>query len=279
MDLPTDEDVPVVNALIIALCSSGRHDFDTVMNVAADLSDRRARFEPTTVATLSLLHLDRDELHDVIDLLHTHAYHYSSTERATVREMLVAHCLDPKTPVARSWDAYAIIRDVFDELSRGPRTQLMTNFFTHDRPDMAVHVFNHMRSHSREDTMPTVDTYVTAFMGAAARHDLESLEVLHNQLKLDFNITLTTHLRNALIIAYTSCGSPRRALSFWDDIVASREGPSYKSVQIALRACERSPFGDLKAQEIWGRLRRMRVDLDPAMWASYVAALAGNGDT
>ncbi|KAK3068175.1 hypothetical protein LTR53_014461 [Teratosphaeriaceae sp. CCFEE 6253] len=23
----------------------------------------------------------------------------------------------------------------------------------------------------------------------------------------------------------------------------------------------------------------MRVDLDPAMWASYVAALAGNGDT
>ncbi|KAK3630669.1 hypothetical protein LTR56_017349 [Elasticomyces elasticus] len=279
METSTDEDVPAVNKLIVALSSSKRHDFDTVMNVAADLSDRRARFEPLTVATLSLLHLDRDELHDVIDLLNTHAYHYSSTERTTVRDTIVAYCLNNDTPVARSWDAYTIIRNVFDELPRGPRTELMTSFFERDRPDMAVHVFNHMRSHSRTDTMPTPDTYITAFLGTAKRHDLESLEVVHNQLKLDFNINLNTQLRNALIIAYTSCSRPRKALQFWDDIVASKEGPSYNSIHIALRACERSPFGDLKANEIWGRLRKMNVELDSTMWASYVAALAGNGDS
>ncbi|KAK5685732.1 hypothetical protein LTR17_026981 [Elasticomyces elasticus] len=279
MEMSTDEDVPAVNKLIVALCSSKRHDFDTVMNIAADLSDRRARFEPLTVATLSLLHLDRDELHDVIDLLNTHAYHYSSTERTAVRDAIVAYCLNNNTPVARSWDAYTIIRNVFDELPRGPRTELMTSFFERDRPDMAVHVFNHMRSHSRTDTMPTPDTYITAFLGTAKRHDLESLEVVHNQLKLDFNINLNTRLRNALIIAYTSCSRPRKALQFWDDIVASKEGPSYNSIHIALRACERSPFGDLKANEIWGRLRKMNVELDSMMWASYVAALAGNGNS
>ncbi|TKA78881.1 hypothetical protein B0A55_03809 [Friedmanniomyces simplex] len=279
MDLSSDEDVPAVNKLIVALSSSKRHDFDTVMNVAADLSDRRARFEPLTVATLSLLHLDRDELHDVIDLLNTHAYHYSSTERTTVRDTVVAYCLDAQTPVSRAWDAYLIIRDVFDELPREPRTELMTNFFARDRPDMAVHVFNHMRAHSRADTMPTPDTYITAFLGTAERQDLESLEVVHNQLKLDFNINLTTRLRDALVIAYTACDSARKALQFWDDIVASREGPSYNSIHVAMRACERSPFGDLKAQDIWGKLRKMNVEMDSTMWASYVAALAGNGDS
>ncbi|KAK0274972.1 hypothetical protein LTR35_011394 [Friedmanniomyces endolithicus] len=278
MDLSSDEDIPAVNKLIVALCSSKQHDFDTIMNVAGDLSDRRARFEPRTVATLALLHLDRDELHDVIDLLNTHAYHYSSTERNTVRDMIVAYCLDANTPVFRSWDAYLIIRDVFDELNREARTELMTNFFARDRPDMAVHVFNHMRAHSRADTMPTPDTYITAFLGTAKRQDLESLEVVHNQMKLDFNINLTTRLRNALVIAYTACGRARKALQFWDAIVASREGPSYNSIHVALRACERSPFGDLKAKEIWGKLRKMNVDLDSTMWASYIAALAGNGD-
>ncbi|KAK5119262.1 hypothetical protein LTR85_007876 [Meristemomyces frigidus] len=278
MDLSENEDLPAVNKLVVALCSSKRHDFDTIMNVAADLSDRRARFEPLTVATLSLLHLNRDELHDVIDLLNTHAFHYSSTERSSVRYTLISYCLDPATPTSRSWDAYTIIRNVFDELARDSRTELMTNFFTRERPDMAVHVFNHMRQHSRADTIPTIDTYIAAFMGTARLNDLESLEVVHNQLKLDYNINLNTLLRNALVIAYTACGRPRKALGFWDDIVASREGPSYNSIHIALRACEKSPYGDLKAKEIWEKLRRLNVELDSTMWASYTAALAGNGD-
>ena len=60
--------------------------------------------------------------------------------------------------------------------------------------------------------------------------------------------------------------------------MASKEGPTYDSIHIALRACEKATFGDMKAQGIWARLRKNRVELDNSMWASYIAALAGNGD-
>lgn len=278
LDLSSNEDIPTVNRLIVALCKTGRHDFETIMNVAADLSDRRARFEPDTVATLSLLHLRRDERYDVIDLLNTHAYHFSSTERENIRNALLAFALEGSTSTALAWDTYTILRELFDEMPRTQRTELMTSFIRRERADMGVHVFQNMRMHSRADTMPIVDTYVTAFMALAKIRDLDNLEIVHNQLKLDFNIQPSTYLLNALIIAYTACGKPRLALDYWDEISISREGPSYNSVHVALRACEKAPFGDLKAQEIGSILRKRGVELDQSLWASYVAALAGNGN-
>lgn len=278
MDLSSNEDVATVNRLIVALCKTQRHDFDTIMNVAADLSDRRARFEPETVTTLCLLHLRRDERYDVIDLLNTHAYHFSSTERESIRNALVAFALDPETSTSRSWDAYTILRDLFDEMPRTQRTDLMTAFIRRARPDMGVHTFQNMRMHSRADTIPTIETYAAAFMALARQRELDSLEIVHNQLKLDFNVQADTYLLNAMIIAYTACGKPRHALDYWDEIAVSREGPSYNSVHVALRACEKAAFGDLKAQEIWSTLRKRGVELDQSLWASYVAALAGNGD-
>ncbi|PIA96398.1 Complex I intermediate-associated protein 84, mitochondrial [Cercospora beticola] len=278
MDLSSNEDVPTVNELIVALCQSKRHDFDTVMNVAMDLADRRARFESTTVTALALLHLNRDEMHDVIDLLNTHAHHYSSAERDKIRSTLLAFCLNPDNPTSRAWDAYKILGTVFDEMPRSERTAAMASFFTRERPDMAVFIFNEMRRHSREDTMPVIDTYVTSFLCSAKLRDLDSLELIHNQLKLDYNITTNTYLQNAMMIAYTACGRPRQALAFWDDIVASKEGPTYNSIHIALRACEKAPFGDLRAKQLWSKLKQMGIELDQSMWASYAAALAGNGD-
>lgn len=278
MDLSSNEDIPTVNSLIVALCSSPRHDFESIMNIAADLSDRNARFEASTVAALTLLHLSRDEIHDTIDLLNTHAFHFSSAERSSIRDAIMDFAVDSQTPTSRTWDAYTIIRQIFDEIPRGPRTELMLSFFSRERPDMAVHVFNHMRQHSRIDTLPTVETYIAAFQGSARVNDLESLEVIHNQLKLDVNINPTTKLHNALIAAYTDCGQPRRALRFWDDIAASKEGPDYESIHITFRACEKAPFGDLQARELWGKLRRKGVETDQAMWVSYVGGIAGNGD-
>lgn len=277
-DLSTNSDVEAVNRLIVALCTSQRHDFETIMSVVADLSDREASFDATTVSTLSVLHLNRDEVHDVIDLLNTYSFGYSSAERASIRQNLVDYCLDSRTTTSRAWDTYTILRSIFDEMPREQRTQIMLNFFARERADMAVNVFNHMRHHSRHDTIPNDQTYVSAFLGCAKLGDLESLEVVHNQLKLDYNVTQTTYCLNALIIAYSVCEMPRAALDYWDDIVASREGPTYNSIHIALRACEKSPFGDIKAQEIWARLRKNNVELDQSMWASYIAALAGNGD-
>lgn len=280
MDLSSNSDVPAVNRLLIALCASKRHDFATIMNVAADLSDRKVRFEAPTVCALAKLHLERDEIADVSDLLNTHAFAYSSADRAAVRGTLLACALDPATPLARGWDTYNILRDAFDELARPERTKLMLHFFAHhERPDMAVHIFGHMRTHSRVDTQPTTDTYVQAFLAASRLPDRESLEVLHNQLKLDPTITLSTYIRNALLLGYTLCGKPRQGLQYWDDIVRSREGPSYNSILAALQACEISAFGDAKALEIWALLGRRGVEKDQRLWAAFIAALAGNGDT
>lgn len=278
MDTSANEDLPIVNKLIVALCNTHRHDFDTIMNVAADLSDRRATFEAETVAALTLLHLNRDEHTDVMDLLNTYAYHYSTAGRELVRNTLLTTALDPKTPTARAWNSYLLIQDIFDETPRPERTQLMETFIARERADMGVRIFQQMRAHSRPDTIPTIDTYVAAFLALAKIRDLNALEIVHNQLKLDFNVVATTYCYNALMLAYTACGDPEAGLRFWNNIVASKEGPSYNSIHIALRACEKTAFGDLKAREIWSLLRRRNVDLDHNLWCSYLASLCGNGN-
>jgi hypothetical protein len=248
------------------------------MNVAADLSDRRATFNAETVAALSLLHLNRDEHHDVLDLLNTHAYHYSTVGRELVRDALLTTALDPKTPTARAWNSYLLIHDFFDETPRPQRTELMEAFVARERADMGVRIFQQMRAHSRPDTIPTIDTYVAAFLGLAKIRDLDALDIVHNQLKLDYNVVATTYCYNALMLAYIACGDAEVGLRFWNNIVASKEGPSYNSIHIALRACEKIAFGDLKAREIWSLLRRRNVDLDHNMWCSYLASLCGNGN-
>jgi len=277
-DVSDNQDVTTVNRLICSMCASGRQDFDSIMNVAADLSDRRARFEPSTVSALSLLHLSRNELDDVADLLNTHVHNFSASERASVRQTFVDHCLNPSTSTASAWDAYTMLKELFDDMNREQRTRLMNEFFRRERADMAVHVFSHMRTHTRADAISTVDTYVACFKGIGSLQDAESLEVVHNQMKLDYSIEPNTHLFNSLIVSFTACNAPRRALTFWNDIVASREGPTISSIHLAFRACEVAPWGDQKAQEIWQRLVRTGIELDSAMWASYAAGLVGNGD-
>ncbi|CAD0094912.1 unnamed protein product, partial [Aureobasidium mustum] len=277
-DLSKNEDISVVNELIRAMCASGRQDFDSIMNVAADLSDRQARFEPDTVSALSVLHLSRDEVHDVIDLLNTHVYGFDIAGRASVQSTLIDYCLRPSTTTAQAWDTYIILKQVFDDTTREQRVRIMNEFFRRQRPDMAVHVFNHMRAHTRQDTIPNVETYVACLSGIGKAKDEESLEVVYNQLKLDFNIEPNTLLQNALMKAYTSCESPRTALGFWDDIASSREGPNINSIHLAMRACEDAPWGDEKARQIWTKLSRTGIELDQDLWASYAAALVGNGN-
>ena len=278
-DLSAEEDVPAVNKLIRALCATGRHDFDTIMNVAADLTDRRVHFEPDTVSTLAILHLGRREFEDVLSLLNAHVFRYSTAEIASVRDALVEYCVKPSTGTTQAWDTYTLIRHVFKELDRERRTQLMQDFFRRERPDMAVHVFDDMRRSTRDDTVANTETYIACLVGAARARDPESLEAVHNQLKLDYSIEPGTRIRNALMLAYTACeGGARRATAFWDEIASGREGPSLSSVHLVLRACEKAPFGDKKARAIWKQLEGMGMDFDAPLWASYMGALVGNGN-
>lgn len=268
------KDLPLINKLIVALCSAKSQDYEAIMRLVGDLNERKARFEPDTVAALSMLHLQREELHDLIDLLQTHTFHYGLEQRAAIRDVIMQFCLDRANSTSRVWDAYSILRTIFAETGIDIRTRLMNEFFARKRCDMACHVFGHMRQNPLKDQRPAGDTYVECLQGIARAGDPESLEMVHNMLKLDSEIEPNTRLYNALMLGYTACEMPSRSLQFWDDIVYSIEGPTYNSIQIALRACEAMPFGERPARDIWGRLKKFDIEVTKEIFAAYVGALA-----
>lgn len=270
------EDIPLINKLLVGLCADKPQNYDAIMSLVEDLGERKARFEPETVAALSSLHLQRGEMEDLVDLLNTHAFHYGLEQRGLVGNVLVKHCLDHSTPTSRAWETYNILRKVFSETDIPTRTTLMNNFFSRKRSDMATHVFGHMRQQEIKSLRPTISTYAACLSGIAKAGALESLETVHNMMKLDSDIEPNTQLYNALMLAYTGCGEPRIALTFWEDIVHSREGPTYASIQIALMACEKAPFGERTARNIWARLKRFEIEVTREIYAAYVGAMAGH---
>jgi hypothetical protein len=276
-ELPNQEDLPRINPLIQSMCSSDKHSFEKIMEIVDVLNSRNAPFEADTTAALCVLHLKRDEYYDVVDLLRSQVGNYDTDERIRIREAFSTFCLDRRNSVARVWDTYMIFHQIFDpETNREIRTIIMNEFLKRRRSDMAVHVFNHMREHPREDTRATLDTYVDMFVGIGRLADEESLEVVHNQMKLDMNIEPNTRLNNALMLAFLGCDRTRSAFVFWHDIVASSEGPSFNSLLIVMRVCEKMPFGEQRAKEIWSQLRTLDVEVTPELFAAYVGALAGN---
>lgn len=270
------EDLPLMNKLVVALCAEKSQNYDAIMGLVEDLGERKARFEPKTVAALSLLHLQRGEMDDTVDLLNTHAFHYDLDQRLMISQVLFSHIVNHNTPVSRAWETYNVLRQTFSEIDVSTRTSLMQYFFTRERSDMATHIFSHMRKQHVKSLRPNISTYVACLSGIAKAGDLESLETVHNMMKLDTEIEPNTQLYNALMFAYTSCGDPFTSHKFWDDIVHSREGPSYASIQIALMACETSPVGEKIARDIWARLQRFEIEVTREIYAAYVGSLAGH---
>jgi hypothetical protein len=271
-----ERSVAVINQLIQALCVSKQHHFDELMAMVDDLHERKANFAPETVAALTLLHLRRGEIHDAMDLLQVHAHQYSPEQRTTIQKALSLFILDGETSTADAWDGYQILRNVFVETPREDRIPIMNEFFARNRSDMACHVFFHMRNHVSPTHTATRDVYVAAFTGFARCADAESLELAHNQLKLDLNVEMDTKLRNSLMLAYAATGENRKALQFWAEICDSKEGPSYNSLAIAFRSCEGMHFGSEHAKSIWKRLKAQDVEIDKTIWTAYMSAIARN---
>ncbi|KAF1942544.1 hypothetical protein EJ02DRAFT_375604 [Clathrospora elynae] len=271
-----ERSVAVINQLIRVLCESKQHPFDELMAMVDDLHERKAHFDPETVAALTLLHLRRGEIHDAMDLLQVHAYQYSPIQRTIIRKALSLFILDGETSTADAWDGYQILRNVFAETPREDRIPVMNEFFSRNRSDMACHVFFHMRNHISQAYAANRDVYVAAFTGFARCADAESLELAYNQLKLDLNVDMDTRLRNSLMLAYAATGENRKALGFWSDICESKEGPSYNSIAIAFRSCEGMHFGAEHAKSIWKRLKEQDVEIDKTIWTAYMSAITRN---
>lgn len=274
--IDNDEDWEVMNHLLLAVLNQPNVANETIVGLVEDISDRRRVFLADTVIALCTYHLKRDEYLELVDLLQTYSYQYSIAERIRIRDHLVQFTLDPTTDTGRAWDTYMIFHQIFDiETGRDIRNTIISSFFDRERPDLATHVFTRMSRHVRADTRPDEETYVRMFEGIAKTADAEALEVVHNLLKLDTETDPTTRILNGLMMAYTGCDAPRRALEFWDQISRSDEGPSYNSLHIAFRACEKAPWGHRTAKKIWEKLLQSDIVIEKDLFASYVGALSG----
>ena len=272
----SEASIAAINDLIQVLCESKQHNYDDIMAIVDDLHERKARFAPETIAKLCILHLQRVEIHDAMDLLQVHAHQYSPAQRAVISKSLCAFILDGETSTADAWDAYQILRNTFPETSRDDRIQLMNEFFARNRSDMSCHVFFHMKNHTAESHQANREVYIAAFTGFARCTDAESLELVNNQLKLEFKVEMNTKLRNALMLAHAACGNNKKALEIWREICESKEGPSYNSIAIAFRSCEGMPWGDQHAKSIWARLKEQDVEIDKKIFTAYLSAIARN---
>lgn len=274
-----------VNRYLRALCSQASSQethaqFVLRLRDAVDAVERlQLALEPTTVVALCMAFLRHDRQYDVIDVLAVHALQYSVDERAVVREAFVAYIADRRqSSTARAWDAYSLLRQFFAETPTASRLRLMDGFFRRRRPDMACLVFGHTRATSSAPALrPDAAAYVRCLEGLARCPDPASLHMVHNMLKMDPRVQPSTRLYTALMLAYAGCDDRPRALEFWHDLDASPEGPSYASLAAVFWVCESLPFGDEPARAVWAKIQRMEIDVPPAVYDAYCAALAGQG--
>lgn len=274
----TREVLPVVNKYLRLLCSAENPDLQRILDITAQLELQRAALEPETIVSLCLVFLRSDQQYDVIDTLSLHTVTLSLEERAQISKAFVDYCLDPKVSTARVWDAYSLLRQFFPETQPADRIRLMHAFFARKRPDMACNIFGHMRGHANSVQRPTADVYVQCFEGLGRYPNASGLKMVHNMLKMDTTVEVSTRVRNGLMIAYTAIGDYQTALEFWEQIATSAEGPSYNSLAIVFWACQAMDVRDQTAKRIWEKMQRMDLEVPPNVFWSYCGALAGQGE-
>ncbi|KAK5992306.1 Complex I intermediate-associated protein 84 [Cladobotryum mycophilum] len=268
----------LTNEYLIALCRQGRPDFKYISSLLESVEEEQMRLEPATVAALCLRFLENDQHFEVMDILAIYSFLYSETEREVIQNAFISFCLDSNTSTNRAWGSYQLLHQFFQDTNSDRRVKLMDAFFERKRPDMASHVFGHMRAHQSKSYHPKIDTYITCLEGFAQHPDPEGLEMVHNMLKMDTTIQPSTQLYTALMLAYTGCDRPLIALDFWQEITQSRAGPSYTSLEAVFWALEKKVGGHKKAHEIWERIERMDLEIPPSVYNAYVGAVAGSGN-
>lgn len=267
-----------VNDYLVALAAQKQPDFKFISSVLEAVEEDRIRLEPATVGALCLRFLENDQHFDVMDILSIHSFLYSETEREVIQNAFVSFCLDRSTSTNRAWGAYQLLHQFFQDTSFERRVELMNAFFSRKRPDMASHVFGHMRAHRNKSYHPKMDTYITCLEGFARYPDYDGLEMVHNMLKMDTSLQPSTKLYTALMLAYAGCGQPLIALDYWTQITQSREGPSYATLEAIFWTLEKKTGGHKQAREIWDRMERMDLEIPPRVYNAYIGAIAASGN-
>ena len=280
-DLVEDNsDVPVLNKFLATIAFSPRPDFDLTMRIVDSLLDRGAYLEAETISGLCHLFLHRNEFEEAMGLLRHRVDFYPMHDRARIAQVFREFILDPGINDQRAFNAYELFRHAFPETPPEMRLPLMHSFFHRKRPDLACLVFGHMRQREDPDGRPTPEAYAQCFEGIAKCKNIDSLQIVYNMLKLDLEVEQTTRIHNGLMVAYTACDMPFTAIidHFWK-IMDSREGPTFSSFALALRACETwVPQGAQEARRIIAMMQAWKLDITKEIYLCYIGALAGQSE-
>lgn len=186
------------------------------------------------------------------------------------------------------WEAYSLLRIAFPETSVAQRSDIMSAFFRQGRSDRACLVFGHMRQAEEFVHRPKPSTYVRCFRGIAAAHDVKNLELVHNMLRLDVHVNLSTQLLNSVMLAYALCGDGRNSSSsetssessmqIFREILQSEEGPSLQTIEIFFKMCESHPTGADEAAKMMRKMRLLGIECNRRLYTAYIEALAAQSE-
>lgn len=266
---------PLVNKLITMLCTFGQQDdvFDEISSFLDPVFENNMYLWPSTIAAMTHMLLYRHDVEAVSELLRPRLGSFADDGRAVVRNALVAFIKDYTQDIGQAWEAYGLLKIAFPETSVRERTVIMTSFFKRDRSDLACQVFGHMRQADEFPKRPKPDTYAKCFQGIARTGDVENLELVHNMLKLDVEVDLNTRILNGLMLAYSACGMPEKAMEMFREILQLEEGPSWYTLPIFFKVCENHHNGTAEAVKMMTKLKRLDMNAYRRLYTSYIEAL------
>ncbi|KAJ5349730.1 hypothetical protein N7541_007457 [Penicillium brevicompactum] len=272
----TGDNIPLANKLITMLCRSEEKDelFHKISSLLDPLFEDNVRLEPETVAALTHLLLYRNDLDAVSELLRPRLGTYEDSQKAPVRAAIMSFILDTNQSDTDAWNAYEFLRVAFPSTGTVYRTKIMTAFFDRKRSDLAVLVFGHMRQADESARRPKGDTYARCFQGLARTADTTNLDLVHNMLKLDIEVDLTTRILNGLMMAYAACEKPDRSMAIFRQILQSEEGPSQKTITLFFKACEKHHNGAQEAMKLMGKVKKLEITMDRPLYSAYMESLA-----
>jgi pentatricopeptide repeat protein len=179
--------------------------------------------------------------------------------------------LEPLLPVYHILQRWAP-----NSISASHRHMLMQRLISHGRTDLGLELFHDMR-HSYV-SQPTRETYAIMLSGCAKTRDAQTLEHIHNALRLDSSIEPDSALFNSLMFAYNRCRLPEKALAIWEVLSQSSRLPDVNTASLALDACVRLPrYGLIRAREIWTFMEDNHIEPVASSYAALLSVFASVG--
>ena len=179
--------------------------------------------------------------------------------------------LEPLLPVYHILQRWAP-----NTISVSHRHMLMHKLISHGRTDLGLELFHDMR-HS-DVSQPTRETYAIMLSGCAKTRDAQTLEHIHNALRLDSSIEPDSALFNSLMLAYNRSRLPEKALAIWEVLSQSSRLPDVQTASLALDACVRLPrYGLIRAREIWTFMEDNHIGPVASSYAALLSVFASVG--